>query len=102
MSVQHTYSKHHTVFDRIPIRGNFSFDPANPYLAYGAGLYVKVGRRQFARIAPTLHRGQGPHTRSTGTVQYYQNPKYSIDSVKRRVIQPNPDFVHQEQDMVSW
>lgn len=102
MSVQHTSWKHHTTFKKLAVRENFSFDPATPYLSFGGGLYVKTGQHTFAAIAPTLHRGQGVHCTNTGRVQYFLNPKFTIDTVARRVIEPNPAFVHQEQDKTAW
>lgn len=102
MSKLQTHRVHHETFNRVAIRENFSFDPASPYLGFGQGLYVKTGTRTFAAIGAVKPRGQGPHTTNTGKVLYYKDPIYTIDNVRRRVIEPNPAFVHQEQDKSAW
>lgn len=102
MAILRTNRVHHTTFNKLAIRENFSFDPATPYLAFGQGLWVKTGTRTFAAIAVPLKRGQGDEADSTGSVLYYKNPVLKIDNVKRRVIEPNPAFVHQEQDKTAW
>lgn len=102
MSKLQTYRVHHETFNRVAIRENFSFDPATPYLGFGQGLYVKTGTRTFAAIATGLHRGQGARCTNTGKAKYFTNPVYTIDNVRRRVIEPNPAFVHQEQDKSAY
>lgn len=102
MSVLHTNRVHHTTFDKLATRENFMFDPATPYLAYGGGLYVKTGRHTFAPVPAPQTRGQGDKVTNTGRTKYWAQPKTVIDNVKRRVIEPNPAFVHQEQDKVAW
>jgi len=102
MPILRTNRVHHTTFNKLAIRENFSFDPATPYLAFGQGLYVKTGTRTFAAIAKPLPRGQGDESDATGSVLYYKQPIYTIDKVNRRVIEPNPAVVHQEQDKVAW
>lgn len=102
MPILRTSTVHHTTFNKLAIRENFSFDPETPFLAYGQGLYVKTGTNTFANIAPALPRGQGDEATNTGATKYWTPPTYTIDNVKRRVIEPNPAFVHQEQDKVAW
>ena len=102
MAILRTNRVHHTTFNKLSIRENFSFDPATPYLAFGQGLWVKTGTRTFAAIAKPLPRGQGDEADATGSVKFYQGAIMTIDKVNRRVIEPNPAFVHQEQDKVAW
>ena len=102
MPILRTNRVHHETFNKLAIRENFSFDPATPYLAFGQGLWVKTGTRTFAAIANVKPRGQGPRVKSPSKVMYYQDPIYTIDKVNRRVIEPNPAFVHQEQDKTAW
>lgn len=93
---------HHTTFNKLAIRENFSFDPATPYLAFGQGLYVKTGTRTFANVRAAKPRGQGASVTNTGRVKYFTGNTFTIDNTHRRVIEPNPAFVHQEQDKVAW
>ena len=102
MSILRTNRVHHTTFNKLAIRENFSFDPATPYLAFGQGLYVKTGTKTFAPVATPQTRGQGDKVTNTGRTKFWSQPKLVIDNVKRRVIEPNPAFVHQEQDKVAW
>jgi hypothetical protein len=102
MPILRTNRFHHTTFNKLPVRANFSFDPATPYLAFGQGLYVKTGTRTFAPVGPVLKRGGGAKTTNTGKVKYNSQPISTIDKVNRRVIDPNPAFVHQEQDKTAW
>lgn len=97
--VFHSTRIHRTTFQRIPIRGEFTFAAGTP-----AGQWVKTGQHSYAAPFPQRsgeNQRMGDPVTNTGRVKFWQGAHF-VASDKTKVIENYPSKVHQEQDMVSW
>lgn len=107
-NVFRAWATHRTVFDRIPVRGCFSFLNGIP-----SGVFVKISPTTCAQPAPehlnnptggfrtVLNRGSGNINLSASDFAYYQGITINA-SRSAKVIEVNPSNVLTEADKRDW
>jgi hypothetical protein len=107
-NVLRVWATHRTNFDRIPVRGCFSFQNGNP-----SGVFVKISPTTCAQPAPehlnnpwggfrtVLNRGTGRLNLSASDFAYYQGLTVNV-SRSALVFEVNPSNVLTEADKRDW
>jgi hypothetical protein len=97
--VLHPHDVHRTTFQRIPVRGYFTFAAGTP-----AGQWVKVSFNRYAIPTPRRsgeNQRQGAPVTNTGRVKFYVGARF-YSAPKAAVIENNPSHVAQEADKHDW
>lgn len=106
--VNRVWRTNRTLFDKIPVRGLFSFQNGNP-----SGVYVKISPTTCALPAQehldnphfafrtVLNRGSGAFYTSRSDFAYYQGVTINV-SRSAKVFEVNPSNVLTEADKHDW
>lgn len=107
-TVTRVWATHRTIFDKIPIRGLFSFQNGNP-----SGVFVKVSPGLCAQPAQihednphfeyktVMNRGSGNAYYEPGKFAWFQGNTINV-SRAAKVFEVNPSRVVMEADKRDW